>query len=112
METSAINKMCDWERKKAIYLMNVAENYLNIDLSEYGLIGVNSNSGNVYLWVESYPFCLYLPINCELTINDIYVSYTNFFNGEESEESLSNFKDTDEIIDWCDKIEREFKYKE
>jgi hypothetical protein len=62
MNLDKLNTMCNWERKKAIYLMNIAENELNLDLDGYGEIGVNQNSGNVYLWIENYNFSLVLRI--------------------------------------------------
>ena len=105
METTSLNNMCNWERKKAIYLMNIAENKLNMNLSDYGHLGVNQHTGNVYIWLESYPFCLYLPINCELTESDIYVLYTDYETGEETEETLDKFEDIDEIYKWIEKIE-------
>ena len=104
MQTN-LDKMCQWERKKAIYLMDIAENKLNMDLSDYGFCGVTQNSGNVYIWSESYPFSLYLPINCELTESDVIVLYTDSNHGEETELTLNNFDDIDDIYKWIEKIE-------
>ena len=36
-------EMCEWERKKAIYLLNIAED-LGIDTSSYGELAVNPNN--------------------------------------------------------------------
>lgn len=105
METSSISTMCAWERKKAIYLMNVAENYLNMDLSGYGMVDVNQSSGYVYIWLEDYNFCLYLPINCDLKISDVMVLHCALEDGEETEESLDNFNNLDAINDWIEKLE-------
>jgi hypothetical protein len=105
MNTEAINTMCAWERKKAVFLMNTAENYLNMDLSGHGLLDVNQNSGYVYLWLEDYNFCLFMPINCKLQIEDIYVLHSSLEDGTETEEILSNFSNIDEINDWIEKIE-------
>jgi hypothetical protein len=100
-----LNKMCSWERKKAIYLMDVAENKLNMDLSDYGFCDVNQSNGNVYIWSESYPFSLYLPINCELTESNVIVLYTDSHHGDETEQWLNNFNDIDDIYKWIEKIE-------
>ena len=62
MNLDKLNTMCQWERKKAIYLMNIAENELNMDLEGYGEIGVNNNSGNVYLWIENFNFSLFFQL--------------------------------------------------
>jgi hypothetical protein len=105
MNLDKLNTMCNWERKKAIYLMNVAENELNLDLDGYGEIGVNQNSGNVYLWIENFNFSLFMPINCELQLSDIYVHYFNFETGEESEKLLTDFDNIKDIYNWIDKIE-------
>jgi hypothetical protein len=100
-----INKMCNWERKKSIYLMEIAENKLNMDLSEYGFCDVNQSNGNVYIWLENYPFSIYLPINCELTESDVIVLYTDNNHGDETELTLDNFDDIDDIYKWIEKIE-------
>jgi len=33
---------------------------LGMDVSGYGELGENARSGNVYLWLEDYNFCLYI----------------------------------------------------
>jgi hypothetical protein len=105
MELQSLNNMCLWERKKAIYLMEIAENKLNMNLSNYGEIAVNQNSGYTYLWLEDYNFTLYMAINCDLTINDIYVLYSDLETGNETEQTLNNFDDIDHIYKWIEKIE-------
>ena len=99
-----LQKMCDWERKKAIYLLNVAENYLNMDTSGYGELSVNQNSGYTYLWLEDYNFTLFMPINCKLQINDVYVLYSDLDTGIETENSLNEFNNINEIYKWIDSI--------
>jgi hypothetical protein len=105
MNLDKLNTMCHWERKKAIYLMNVAENELNMDLDGYGEIGVNNNSGNVYLWIENFNFSLFMPINCELQLTDIYVHHFNFETGKESEKLLTDFDNIKDIYNWIDELE-------
>lgn len=93
-----------WELTKAIYLVQKAKE-LGMKLDSYGEIAVNQNSGYTYIWSEDYPFTLYMPIDCTLNKNDIWVLYTNIENGEEIEERLSKFTDIQEIYNWCEQIE-------
>lgn len=88
-----LNDMTAWERKKAIFLMEIAES-LGIELdSSYGEVAVNQNSGYVYIWNEDYNFSLYMPIDCELKKTNIYALWTCSYCGEEIEYQL-NEKDT------------------
>mgnify|MGYP006268780939 CR=1 FL=1 len=86
MNFEALNKMVGWERQKAMYIIQIAEE-LGMDIDGYGEIGVNQNSGYTYIWLEDYQFCLYMPINCDLKKSDIYAScYAE--NGQEYEIEL------------------------
>ena len=107
-----LDKMCDWERKKAIYLLGIAENHLGMDCSGYGDLAVNENSGNTYLWLEDYSFCLYLPINCDLRISDIRVCYSDTYDGEESIKDLSEFANVREIERWTERLSKISERKE
>ena len=100
-----LNEMCQWERQKAMFLINVAENELKMNLEGYGEVSVNQNSGYTYLWVEDYPFTLYMPIDCNLNLNDVYVLWTNSDNGEEIEMVLGNetLEDVNKFVERCDK---------
>ena len=86
-----LDDMCSWEQEKAIYLLKVAKN-LGMDVDGYGQLAVNSNSGNTFLWLEDYNFCLYLPINCKLVKKDIVVNYSCPMDGEETEIQLGSRK--------------------
>jgi hypothetical protein len=99
MNFESLNKMCGWERQKAMFLIQTAEN-LGMDIDCYGEIGVNQNSGYTYLWLEDYQFCLYMPINCELTKGDIWASYSSPENGEEFEIELGK-KTLTELEGWA-----------
>lgn len=103
-----LNEMCAWERQKAIFLLSVAED-LGMDLSGYGFVDVNPNSGYVYVWVEDYNFSLYMPINCELDKGDVYALWTNSDNGDEQETSIKgmNLKDIEEWVQEQEKTYRE-----
>jgi len=97
-------KLEGWELTKAIYLIQKAKE-LGMTLDGYGEIAVNQNSGYTYLWSEDYPFTLYMPINCELSNDDVYVMHTDTYNGDETEKTLSEFNGINEIYDWVKFLE-------
>ena len=41
-----------------------------------------------------------MPINCDLKREDIYVLHSDFETGEETEESLKQFKTLNDIEEW------------
>jgi hypothetical protein len=91
--------MTSWEIEKASYIILTAKE-LGMDLNSYGEVNVNLNSGYTYLWLEDYDFSLYMPINCELKREDVYVLHTDFETGEEVEESLIHFESINDINEW------------
>lgn len=103
--TTNFENMCPWEIEKAAYLILKAKQ-LGMDLNSYGELSVNKNSGYTYLWLEDYPFSLFMPINCDLIEEDIYVNYFDSETGQETEESLANFSDIDEIHNWVSQLEK------
>ena len=103
--TTNYEKMGSWEIEKASYLILKATE-LGMDLSSYGEVAVNQNSGYTYLWLEDYDFTLYMPINCELQRKDVYVMYTDFETGEETEESLDNFRTIEDIYEFINTLKK------
>jgi hypothetical protein len=104
--TINFEKMCSWEQEKAQFLCRmVILNQLPID----GIIDVNMNSGYTYYWHEDLSFQLFMPINCELRTEAIFVIYVSFEDGEEFEEPLNKFYSSDNLIqsieNWITKIE-------
>jgi hypothetical protein len=94
-----------YDLSKAIYLIQTARN-LGMDLRGAGKIEVNNKTGYTDLILDDYGFTLYMPIDCRLNENDVWVLFIDLDNGEEHEERLSNFSDLEEIEEWCiDKIE-------
>jgi len=47
---------------------------------------------------------LYMPINCDLKKEDVYVLHYNYESGEEIEECLSIFENLDDIEQWSDRL--------
>lgn len=101
-----LNDMCDWERKKAIFLMGVAED-LGISMNDYGEVAVNKNSGYTYVWSEMYNFSLYMPINCKLQKSDIYALWTCSECGQEEETQLKENDFLEDIENRINDIEQE-----
>ena len=93
-----------WELSKAIYLIKTAKR-LCMNLNSYGEIAVNPNSGYTYIWLEDYPFTLYMGIDCRLNEYDVWVLHTNSEDGEETERRLSDFDCIEEIYDWVESLE-------
>lgn len=56
------DKMCANEIRKVGLLLAEASK-IGRDVSGYGMIDVNKSSGNVYLWLEDYPDCMYIGLN-------------------------------------------------
>ena len=100
--------MCDWERKKAVFLMGIAED-LGINTNSSGEVAVNKNSGYTYIWSEDYNFSLYMPINCELIKSDIAALWTNSENGEEHEFNLKENTTLEDIENWATEQEKTIK---
>ena len=67
------------ESRKAALLIAKASD-IGMDISGYGEAAVNPHNGNVYLWLEDYPFALYIPLGGGDTI---YAVWSNPDNGEE-----------------------------
>ena len=99
------DKMGKWEVEKAVFLQKTAID-LGMDISGYGEMGVNPNSGYTYLWLEDYPFTLYMPISCELVKTDVYALWSNPEDGEEIEMSLESNTRLVDIEEWVEKCEK------
>lgn len=105
MFTMNLSKMGVWEQKKAMYLLSVALDLgMEINDRTYGELSVNKNSGYVYLWLEDYPFCLYMPISCELNRDHVYASYSDPNDGEEYEIELED-RTIDDLYNWVKDLE-------
>lgn len=81
-------------RKVGLLIVKASE--LGMDLSGYGFADENCNSGNVYLWLEDYPFTLYIGLGSDT----IYALWTNPNDGEEIETETEG-KTLSELEDWA-----------
>ena len=97
-----LKNMCTNEVRKVALLITKAAN-LGMDVAGYGAADVNSSSGYVYLWLEDYPFTLYIPPSER---NTIYALWTNTENGDE-EETTVHGKNLDRLLKWCKHLDDE-----
>jgi hypothetical protein len=54
---------------------------LGMDLSGYGEASENTSSGHVYLWLEDYPFTLFISLGAD----EVQALWSNPANGAETE---------------------------
>jgi hypothetical protein len=92
--------LCSNELRKIALLMTKASD-LGMDLSGYGFADMNQNSGNVYLWLEDYPFTLYIGLGSD----NIYALWINSDNGDEIETDLDN-KSLEDLEEWANELYR------
>lgn len=111
MDYTKIDSMCDWEQDKAIFLLKTARD-LCMDISGFGEVAVNTNSGYTYLWIEDYNFSLYMPISCKLKKSDIVVLWTNSEDGEEREMDLKENTSLEDIENWTEEQEKSVRVEE
>lgn len=100
-----LSQLNNWERQKAIFILHQAEQF-GFETSKHTQIGVNPNSGNTWVWDEFWSVCLYMPINCELRMRDVWVCWTNPEDGEEHEESLFSFQSKRHLDKWVAQLEK------
>jgi hypothetical protein len=84
-------------RKIGLLITKASE--LGMDVSGYGFADENNNSGNVYLWLEDYPFTLYIGLGSDT----IYALWSNPNDGEEIEIDVEG-KSLSELEDWAQKL--------
>ena len=86
-------------RKIGLLITKASE--LDMDLACYGVADENTSSGNVYLWLEDYPFTLYIGLGSDT----IYAVWTNSDNGDESIIEVEPTMGLDYLYQWCDGLE-------
>jgi hypothetical protein len=82
-------------RKVALLITKASK--LGMDISGYGEAAENQSNGNVYLWLENYPFTLFI----DLGSDDVQACWTNY-----NEDDHEEFIDVDsmtlyELEEWC-----------
>ena len=107
METKYDN-MVKWETEKAIFLQKIAVD-LGMDVTGYGMVDVNKNSGYTYLWLEDYPFTLYMPISCKLKKSNVVALWTNSEDGEEITKDLTAGTTLAQLEAWSEKLDKKYR---
>jgi hypothetical protein len=90
--------LCSNELRKSALLITEASR-LGMTLNSYGNIGVNQNNGNVYMWLEEYPFSLFI----DLGDDTIQACWSSFESG--CEEIIDvNGQSLHELEQWCENL--------
>lgn len=84
-------------RKIGLLITKASE--LGMDISGYGMADENPNSGNVYIWLEDYPFTLYIGLGSDT----IYALWSNPNDGEEIETEVEG-QTLSDLEDWAHKL--------
>lgn len=96
------DNMCTNEVRKAGLLLTKAAE-LGMDATGYGELGVNLNTGNVYLWLEDYAFTLYIGLGSDR----IHALWTSSEDGTEESITLEDCTQLDTIEGWAEFCQRE-----
>lgn len=89
------SNLCSNATRKIALLITKASD-LGMDIGGYGFADENTNSGNVYLWLEDYQFTLYIGLGSD----EIYASWSDPSDGEE-EETETEGKSLYELEQWA-----------
>ena len=76
---------------------------LGMDISGYGFADVNNNSGYTYLWLEDYPFTLFIGLGSV----DIWALWSNREDGEETVTNVIDEMSLDNLYDWVSELEQQ-----
>ena len=95
------NNLCSNATRKIALLITKASE-LGMDVSGYGFADENQNSGYVYLWLEDYPFTLFIrPCGDD----EIEALWSDPYDGEEHEINVDG-KTLSSLMDWCEDLQR------
>jgi hypothetical protein len=92
-------------RKIAKILTKAAD--LGMDLSGYGEASENTTSGHVYLWLEDYPFTLFISLGSD----EVQALWSDPENGEETEIEVGSMS-LDDLIEWDASLTHNFRNSE
>jgi hypothetical protein len=94
--------LCSNELRKIALLMTKASD-LGMNLSGYGVADVNHNSGYTYLWLEDYPFTLFIGLGSD----EVWANWSNPEDGEETVTNVIDSMTLDNLYDWVQQLELE-----
>jgi hypothetical protein len=93
------------KRKVGLLIKKACE--LDMNIMSFGEAGENQSNGNVYLWLEDYPFSLYI----DLGSDDIKACWSSAIDGEEEIIEVGK-KCLFELQSWAYKLEESDQQKE
>ena len=93
------------KRKVGILIKKACE--LDMNIMGYGEVGENPHSGNVYLWLEDYPFCLFI----DLGSDDIQACWNSAMTDREETIEVEGMT-LEELEAWAYKLENEDQERE
>lgn len=94
------DKMASNEIRKAARLITRADE-LGMDLGGYGEAAVNPSSGNTYLWLEDYPFALFISPGGSDTI---WALWSDPYDGDEHEMEVTTVATLDYLEAWAEQL--------
>lgn len=80
---------------------------LGMNLAGYGSLDINLSSGNVYLWLEDYPFVLYIDLG-----NNLNALYSCYYDGEETIKGVNSRTTLAGLESWCARLQKQSEKKE
>lgn len=97
------NKNLGNKQLRKIALLMTKASDLGMDLSGYGFADENQNSGYTYLWLEDYPFTLFMSSNSE----EVWACWSNPEDGEETVTNVLDEMSLDNLYDWVSELEQQ-----
>ena len=92
------SNLCSNAIRKIALLITKASD-LGMDISGHGIADENPNSGNIYIWLEDYPFILFIGLGSDT----IKAHYQNRETDEEHE--TEDFKTLHDLYSWSENLE-------
>jgi hypothetical protein len=93
------------KRKVGLLIKKACE--LDMNIMGFGEAGENPHSGNVYLWLEDYPFCLFI----DLGSDDIQACWNSAMTDKEETIEVEEMT-LEELEAWAYKLENEDQERE
>ncbi len=75
---------------------------LGMRLDGYGALDVNLGSGYVYLWLEDYPFTLYVDLG-----NNLNAVYSCPYDGDETIKGIGSRTTLASLDAWCARLRKQ-----
>jgi hypothetical protein len=97
------NKNLGNKQLRKIALLMTKASDLGMNLSSYGFADENQNSGYTYLWLEDYPFTLFMASNSE----EVWACWSNPEDGEETVTNVIDEMTLDNLYDWVADLEQQ-----